>query len=266
MQIIGLHGPARAGKDTIADYLVGRYGFLKFAFSDALYAEVAAAYALPDESLLRNDATKDSQLERMSLNRCNDPEFKEMARQMIMDSAGFVFPNEVGLSPRWVLQKWGTEFRRAQNPEYWITKADLWMEAYTGTLKRAITQEQFDSAAEDLFAHREDHPGLLDIDSVEDAAKFVTPVGTEYFDDHPGVAVSGVRFANEYEWLKRYNGVLWHVTRPSDRIALSSHVSENAFPLRTGDKLIQNNSTVERLNTGVALALQGNDIVNTAEE
>lgn len=258
MQIIGLHGPARAGKDTIADYLVSRYGFVKFAFSDALYAEVAAAYALPDESLLRNDATKDSQLERMSLGRCNDPDFKEMARQMIMDSAGFVFPNEVGLSPRWVLQKWGTEFRREQDPEYWIKKADLWMEAYTGTLKVYITGEMRDAwIAEQgsMFANPE---------VAADSAGY--HVGDYEYADHPGVAVSGVRFDNEYEWLKRYNGTLWHVTRPSDRIALSSHVSETAFPLRTGDKLIQNNSTVERLNTGVALALQGNDIVNTAEE
>lgn len=263
MQIIGLHGPARAGKDTIADYLVSRYGFVKFAFSDALYAEVAAAYALPDESLLRNDATKDSQLERMSLGRCNDPDFKEMARQMIMDSAGFVFPNEVGLSPRWVLQKWGTEFRREQDPEYWIKKADLWMEAYIGTLATEITQEMRDAWINERILHTPDSQ-RPDFEVMADGVGII--VGEKEYADHPGVAVSGVRFDNEYEWLKRYNGTLWHVTRPSDRIALSSHVSETAFPLRTGDKLIQNNSTVERLNTGVALALQGNDIVNTAEE
>lgn len=259
MQIIGLHGPARAGKDTIADYLVTGYGFVKFAFSDALYAEVAAAYALPDETLLRSDTTKDSQLERMSLNRCNDPEFKELARQMIMDSAGFVFPNEVGLSPRWVLQKWGTEFRRKQDPDYWVTKADLWIEAYTNTLKRTITEEI-------RATWITEHAGMYfdNVGAAADMAGF--GVGDEEYEDHPGVAVSGVRFANEYEWLKRYNGTLWHVTRPTVRISLSAHVSEEAFPLRTGDKLIQNNSTVARLHTGVALALQGNDIVNTSEE
>lgn len=258
MQIIGLHGPARAGKDTIADYLVDRYDFIKFAFSDALYAEVAAAYALPDESLLRSDATKDSQLERMSLNRCNEPEFKELARLLIVESAGFVFPNEVGLSPRWVLQKWGTEFRRKQDPDYWVAKASLWMEAYVNTLKHVITPD------DRAVWIAENGTSFDNPEAAADMAGY--KVGAVEFEDHPGVAVSGVRFANEYEWLKRYNGTLWHVTRPTARITLSAHVSEEAFPLRTGDKLIQNNSTVARLHTGVALALQGNDIVNTSEE
>src|SRR5690625_5115450 len=33
---IGLTGKMRAGKDTVADYLVENYGFKKFAFGDAL--------------------------------------------------------------------------------------------------------------------------------------------------------------------------------------------------------------------------------------
>lgn len=264
MRIIGLHGPARSGKDTIADYLVATYGFMKFAFSDALYREVANAYGLPDESLLRGDATKDNTTPRMALDRCNDPVFSELARSAILEAhQGLAFPRSIGLSPRWVLQQWGTEYRRAQNPDYWVEQGDLWMEAFTGTLKRTVTQEEHEAFIDGFIA--EAPKGLLV--NREAAANKVPPVGFEYAVDHPGVAVSGVRFQNEYDWLKRYNGVLWHVTRRGvPPIALTKHVSEEAFSLLTGDKLIQNNSTIERLHTGVVLALQGNDIVNTSEE
>jgi len=263
MQIIGLHGPARAGKDTIADYLVSRYGFLKFAFSDALYREVADAYALPDESLLRGESPKEVTTPRMALDRCDDPVFAELARSAILEAhQGLAFPRQIGLSPRWVLQHWGTEYRRAQDPDYWVKQGDLWMQAFVNTLKRTVTQEEHEALIDSRLAQFNN-----DTLTRGEAAEYVPPIGTEYVVDHPGVAVSGVRFQNEYDWLKRYNGVLWHVTRRGvPPIALTKHVSEEAFSLLTGDKLIQNNSTVERLHTGVVLALQGNDIVNTAEE
>lgn len=35
-KIIGIHGFARSGKDTIADYIVDNYGFKKIAFADSL--------------------------------------------------------------------------------------------------------------------------------------------------------------------------------------------------------------------------------------
>jgi dephospho-CoA kinase len=57
--IIGLAGKAGTGKDTIADYLVRKYGFVKFAFSDALYQEVQDAFGLEDQDLLRNRDTKE---------------------------------------------------------------------------------------------------------------------------------------------------------------------------------------------------------------
>ncbi len=124
MLILGLAGQARAGKDTIANYLAKRYGFVKFAFSDALYREVAEAFNLPDESLLRSDATKDERQSQMCLDNCKDMAFLDVAFALVeakYDSDHSLFG--VPLTPREVLQWWGAEYRRAENPNYWIQRA-----------------------------------------------------------------------------------------------------------------------------------------------
>ena len=118
MLILGLAGQARCGKDTIANYLVKRYGFIKFAFSDALYREVQEAFGLADQSLLRSAETKDKPCDELILSRCTDFEFIE-ALANIGDLPLF----HTALSPRWVLQQWGTEYRRAQDPNYWVHRA-----------------------------------------------------------------------------------------------------------------------------------------------
>lgn len=40
MKVLVIAGLARSGKDTVADYLAGKYGFSKFVMSDALIAEM----------------------------------------------------------------------------------------------------------------------------------------------------------------------------------------------------------------------------------
>ena len=125
MLIIGLAGQAGSGKSAVAEYLVQRYGFLRFSFSDALYAEVAAAFGLPDESLLRDRETKEMATPALSIQTCADSHFRALI-------AGFcqrhgLDPGVTTFSPRWVLQHWGTEYRRAQDPNYWVKQTNGWI-------------------------------------------------------------------------------------------------------------------------------------------
>lgn len=122
MKIIGLAGRAGCGKDTIADYLVEKYGFLKFSFSDALYDEVQKAYDLWDQSLLRDRETKDTPTPRLARWACSDLEFDKLLQRHgeLTDKP---------LSPRKILQLWGTEYRRTQDPDYWLKKAALFVDA-----------------------------------------------------------------------------------------------------------------------------------------
>jgi hypothetical protein len=56
--IIGLNGNARAGKDTAADYLVKKYGFVKIAFADELKRTLQRWYNFTDEQLWGDDKEK----------------------------------------------------------------------------------------------------------------------------------------------------------------------------------------------------------------
>lgn len=125
MVVLGLAGKAGVGKDEIADYLVACYGFIKFSFSDALYREVAEAFGLKDESLLRDRATKEVRTPSLALNCCQNKEFIGVAVGVLAgENENTFFPlGGTPLSPRQILQWWGTEYRRAQDPDYWIKRA-----------------------------------------------------------------------------------------------------------------------------------------------
>ena len=118
--IVGLTGPARCGKNTIADHLVAKYFFTRIAFSDALYKEVAEAFDVSEE-MLRRDETKDVRLYGLALRYCRDDQFvAAVARScgVAIEDAPMVSRR----SPRELLQWWGTEYRRAQDPDYWVKK------------------------------------------------------------------------------------------------------------------------------------------------
>lgn len=218
MKLIGLAGRAGCGKDTIADYLVDTYGFIKFSFSDALYNEVQMAFNLPDQSLLRARDTKEIHSELLQLRWCRDTDFINVAIQQIdaeTIAAGnhrLLYPHGVSLSPRWVLQMWGTEFRRTQDPEYWVKRADAFVEAF---------------------------------------------LQNPYVGNFGGLVNTSVRYPNELEMICRRNGSVWHVHRRDlPPMANSGHTSEIPLPFKFGvDKEIHNNSTIERLGTGISLML-----------
>lgn len=171
--LIGLAAPARCGKDTAAAYLQRRYGYLVFSFSDSLYAEVQAAYGLPDQSLLRDAATKEVPTEILCLDRCKDAAFTNLALTLGLeyeethDFDGSVY--EMPLSPRTILQWWGTEYRRAQNPNYWLDKA-----------------AEFVTMIETAYPYPEARPGLVN---------------------------TSVRFENERRWISDMGGTVWHIHR-----------------------------------------------------
>lgn len=117
MTLVALTGLAGCGKDTVADALVAHHGFVKLAFADALRTEVAAAFNIDPAYLVQRE-TKEHSLSTLALRRCLDSEFvSAMVNHLSMGEL------DAPRSPRQILQWWGTEYRRAQDPDYWVNKA-----------------------------------------------------------------------------------------------------------------------------------------------
>lgn len=102
MNVIGVVGFAGSGKGTVADILVEKYGFKKLAFADAVKDATSAIFGW-ERALLEGD-TPESRT------------FREVVDPFWSKAFGF------HITPRWALQKMGTEAGRdAFYPNIWIS-------------------------------------------------------------------------------------------------------------------------------------------------
>jgi hypothetical protein len=218
MLLIGLAGAAGSGKDTVADYLVRQYGFVKFSFSDELYREVSEAFNVPIEEL-QDRNNKDKPHPQLTAHHCKDNTFAELMFDACNGPNAVVYNKP--FSPRWVLQHWGTEYRRAQDPDYWTKRAALWVRAFL-----------------DVTFEDSDRPVGL----VNTSVRF--PNEQALIHELGGTVWHLRRFADEAEHLA--SGVASEL----------GHVAEQGLPLIDGDRELFNSGTVEQLHTATTLLLQ----------
>ena len=87
-------GQARAGKDTLADYLVKKYGFVRIAFADPIKRAIRDWYGFTEEQLWGDDKEK--------------PDFR------------YPIPGKGHLTARVAAQVVGTEVGRLIYPDTWV--------------------------------------------------------------------------------------------------------------------------------------------------
>lgn len=179
MKLIALCGPAGCGKDTIADHLTANHGFVRYAFAGPLKDEVQAAYDMGDIARVHLDSRthKEMDVELLSLWHCSDADFVQAVqppRWETMTGNERVQWLTKPRSWRWVCQRWGTEYRRAQDDQYWLNKAGDFISA-------AKTGGMYGFAAKN---------------------------------NPKGVVITDCRFQNEADFVRTMGGELWHIRRP----------------------------------------------------
>jgi hypothetical protein len=103
--IIGICGLIGAGKDTIADYLVNIHQFRRESFANTLKDAVSAVFGWNREML--EGRTKQSR------------EWREQRDEWWSNRLG------MDITPRWVLQYWGTEVaRKSFHDDIWIASLE----------------------------------------------------------------------------------------------------------------------------------------------
>ena len=212
MQVIGLAGRKRSGKDTIALMLEEEYGFKRLALANPLKECLSTFLGVPEptdkESLVSFSETQEV--------------LKEMAHFLRLDSSVFIerFRGQMGkwevgatyrqncyssliytIPYRKLLQTVGTDICRALDKQVWIR-----LTMYEITMNK-------------------EHGGCN---------KFV---------------VSDIRFDNEAEFIHNLLGSVWCVT--STRGEYDTHSSEKGVDEKYISCIIANNGTMEELREGV---------------
>jgi len=200
--IIGVCGFIGSGKDTIADYLTNFHGFRRESFANSLKDAVAHVFGW-DRTMLEG-RTKQAREWREQV----DPWWAERLNM----------PN---LTPRWVLQYWGTEVcRRAFHDDIWIA-----------SLENKLRNSKDDIVISDCRFPNE-------IKSIKDAGGIVVRVVRGPEPEWYSAAVS----MNSGEW----GNMDWALSK--DKIkALGIHASETAWVGTKFDAVLDNNGTIDDL-------------------
>lgn len=239
MKLVGISGQAGSGKDTVADYLVSEYGYVKVSLADPIKRFGREVFGFTDTQLWgpshhRNELDKrfDYYCDLRSGGIRFTPKTKLGALAATCDKGWFVaahalkeyaeewldqvLPGEdvqslydwfaafgsvhARISPRVMLQHLGTEWGREAADE------DIWVNCMLRTAKAILNGQQYDRRV-----------GLTGNDPK------ATPT--------TGVVVSDVRFKNELEAIRAAGGLLVRIQRPktdkkATKTGIENHASE----------------------------------------
>ena len=193
--IIGVCGFIGSGKDTIADYLTNFHGFRRESFAASLKDAVAGVFGW--DRVMLEGRTKEAR------------EWRERRDDWWSNKLG------MEITPRWVLQYWGTEVcRKGFHDDIWIT-----------SLENKLRNSRDDVVISDCRFPNE-------IKSIKSAG---------------GIVVRVVR-GDEPEWYNYATAVNnGDISQQRYLDSFNIHASETAWVGTDFDRVLDNNSTIDTL-------------------
>ena len=221
----GNMGSAGAGKDTVANRLIEKHGFVKVGFADPMKRFVQDIFQFSDEQVWGESKFRNAPDERYfrrrsitgseSIRVAEDGRFivetlAELAGRTATEEelrageeANFEKESRVYLTPRHALQTLGTDWGRACYQDVWVAYA------------MRVAWKLLDPTG----------PNMPQYDPVK-GVYYVQGWDIHKVVQH--VVFSDMRFKNEFEYIKNNGGKVVRVRRPVDEITTpSSHQSEN---------------------------------------
>src|SRR6476619_2210317 len=174
--VVGFCGEANVGKDTAADFLVKNHGFVKVALADPLKRICKEVYGFSDNQLWGPSKERnkpDERYPRILIESLDDPSLKRVEC----------------LTPRYALQKLGTEWGRDCYKNTWVNYC------------RRVAEKLLDGPSHEYNYYS--------------AAHGLTFVGG--YQQPRGVVISDVRFRNEIDAIHAAGGKVVKIVRPASR-------------------------------------------------
>ncbi len=233
--IVGLHGPAGAGKDTVGGILKRDFGFQTVAYAETLKSMLAAV-GLPEPSReLKNEKTYavGYNVEVLSRDRLEG----------MLKAAGWKYPGS----------KWAKEdlqgFDFSFFDAYQLLKAD-WAERLT-----VMGNFSWRDAAQLLgteWGRSLDHDLWVKITHQKVYAAIAEDPMTPW-------AITDVRFENEASQIRRDGGFVLHIRGRADNMAEANlkHASEHCLTFGPGDHAVLNDSDIPTLAQRVGAIMRG---------
>lgn len=227
--IIGITGLAGAGKDTVADLLVKGHGFVKVSLADPMKRFCKEVFGFTVEQLWGPSELRNApDLRYVRVPAHDEPLFYKGPDELNFNArAGTAYVPDESLTPRFALQRLGTEWGRACYEDVWIDYAVR----VAGEMR------------ENPFAKY-------------DSVKGLTYRTTAYKAAAGDVIIPDVRFRNEFEAIRKAGGRVLKITRPGAGLegAAGAHVSETesaGWKDQEFDHVIRNDGTLGDLEASV---------------
>lgn len=132
MRVIGVSGKARSGKGVFASVAEEKYGATIVSFADGVKEELGCLLDLLDARVVTTSAPwhqrhlRGEHADREELLYFLFADIPESIPEMysfIRLYANVLGDSVAAFTPRSLMQWWGTEYRRAQDENYWVDKA-----------------------------------------------------------------------------------------------------------------------------------------------